>query len=441
MGAEIGATTSLFAYDDAMGRYLKATGRDDIAEAADAVAADLRADDEVLADPERFFDQVIEIDLVHPRAAHQRPPHPRPAPARSASSAPRPRPRAGRSRSPRPSSARAPTPPTRTSAGPPRSPAGPPTTACGAKVPLLDHPRLRAGARHHRARRPARRPRGRSAPPCWPTPAAPASASGRAATCRRATPTHRHLVQPQLPEAQRRLRLHPRLRDLARDGRGPGAGRHGSTSTPLADTLTNADGEQVRTRRAGRRGAPRQGLHPRRERLPRSRRPTARGVAVKVSPDLRPPPAARALRRLGRQGLHRPAHPHEGQGQVHHRPHLGGRPVAEVPRPPREHLGQPLHRRGQRLHRRGRSGQGPARRHHQELPRHRQAATTRPASPGSPSATRTTARAAPASTPPWSPASAAPRSSSCAASPASTRPTSRSRACCRSPSPTRPSTT
>ncbi len=63
MGAEIGATTSLFAYDDAMGRYLKSTGRDDIAEAADAVAADLRADDEVLADPERFFDQVIEIDL------------------------------------------------------------------------------------------------------------------------------------------------------------------------------------------------------------------------------------------------------------------------------------------------------------------------------------------------------------------------------------------
>ena len=63
MGAEIGATTSLFAYDEAMGRYLQSTGRDDIAAAADAVAADLRADDEVFADPERFFDQVIEIDL------------------------------------------------------------------------------------------------------------------------------------------------------------------------------------------------------------------------------------------------------------------------------------------------------------------------------------------------------------------------------------------
>jgi aconitate hydratase len=63
MGAEIGATTSLFAYDDAMARYLEATGRGDIAKAAAAVAADLRADDEVLAEPERFFDQVIEIDL------------------------------------------------------------------------------------------------------------------------------------------------------------------------------------------------------------------------------------------------------------------------------------------------------------------------------------------------------------------------------------------
>jgi aconitate hydratase len=63
MGAEIGATTSLFAYDDAMARYLKSTGREEIADLANAVAHDLRADDEVLADPQRFFDQVIEIDL------------------------------------------------------------------------------------------------------------------------------------------------------------------------------------------------------------------------------------------------------------------------------------------------------------------------------------------------------------------------------------------
>src|SRR5438132_10529530 len=54
MGAEIGATTSLFAYDEAIARYLKATGRDAIAVAADAVAADLRADDHVLEHPEDY---------------------------------------------------------------------------------------------------------------------------------------------------------------------------------------------------------------------------------------------------------------------------------------------------------------------------------------------------------------------------------------------------
>src|SRR5690606_3990937 len=63
MGAEIGATTSVFGYDDAMARYLKATGREAIADLANTHAHDLRADDEVLADPSRFFDEVIEIDL------------------------------------------------------------------------------------------------------------------------------------------------------------------------------------------------------------------------------------------------------------------------------------------------------------------------------------------------------------------------------------------
>jgi aconitate hydratase len=63
MGAEIGATTSVFAYDEAMARYLSSTGREAIAGAADAVAADLRADDHVLEHPADYFDQVIEIDL------------------------------------------------------------------------------------------------------------------------------------------------------------------------------------------------------------------------------------------------------------------------------------------------------------------------------------------------------------------------------------------
>jgi aconitate hydratase len=63
MGAEIGATTSLFGYDEPMARYLKATGREAAADAADQVAHHLRSDDEVLAHPAEFFDQVIEINL------------------------------------------------------------------------------------------------------------------------------------------------------------------------------------------------------------------------------------------------------------------------------------------------------------------------------------------------------------------------------------------
>jgi aconitate hydratase len=63
MGAEIGATTSTFGYDDSMARYLRATGRDDVANAADQIAAHLTADDEVYASPDQYFDQVIEINL------------------------------------------------------------------------------------------------------------------------------------------------------------------------------------------------------------------------------------------------------------------------------------------------------------------------------------------------------------------------------------------
>ena len=63
MGAEIGATCSLFAYDDKMAGYLKVTERAAVAEAADAVRAHLRPDDEVYASPEKYYDQLIEINL------------------------------------------------------------------------------------------------------------------------------------------------------------------------------------------------------------------------------------------------------------------------------------------------------------------------------------------------------------------------------------------
>ena len=63
MGAEVGATTSTFGYDESMERYLRSTDRNDIADAANQVKEYLTADPEVYENPEKYFDQVIEINL------------------------------------------------------------------------------------------------------------------------------------------------------------------------------------------------------------------------------------------------------------------------------------------------------------------------------------------------------------------------------------------
>jgi len=63
MGAEIGATTSLFAYGEKMGQYLRGTGREAVADLADGIMEHLRGDSDVYANPEGYYDQVIEIDL------------------------------------------------------------------------------------------------------------------------------------------------------------------------------------------------------------------------------------------------------------------------------------------------------------------------------------------------------------------------------------------
>src|SRR5687767_14704766 len=64
MGAEIGATCSIFPYDRQMAAYLKSTGREALADAADRVADDLRSDPEVDDNPSAYYDQVVEIDLT-----------------------------------------------------------------------------------------------------------------------------------------------------------------------------------------------------------------------------------------------------------------------------------------------------------------------------------------------------------------------------------------
>jgi aconitate hydratase len=64
MGAEIGATTSTFGYDEKMAQYLRGTGRKEVADLADKIKEHLTGDSEVYANPEKYFDQVIEIDLT-----------------------------------------------------------------------------------------------------------------------------------------------------------------------------------------------------------------------------------------------------------------------------------------------------------------------------------------------------------------------------------------
>jgi aconitate hydratase len=63
MGAEVGATTSTFGYDNSMERYLRSTGRDDVADEANKIKENLTADSEVYQNPKKYFDQVIEINL------------------------------------------------------------------------------------------------------------------------------------------------------------------------------------------------------------------------------------------------------------------------------------------------------------------------------------------------------------------------------------------
>jgi len=63
MGAEIGATTSIFEFDNKMVEYLRATGREDVAKLAEEHKDLLKSDDEVHQNPEKYYDQVIEINL------------------------------------------------------------------------------------------------------------------------------------------------------------------------------------------------------------------------------------------------------------------------------------------------------------------------------------------------------------------------------------------
>ena len=275
MGAEIGATTSLFAYDDAMARYLKSTGREDVADAGRRRApTHLRADDEVLADPGRLL-----------RPGHRDRPRRRCGPLINGPHTPDLARPGGRPRAPRP----------RPRAGP-RTISSALVGSC-TNSSYEDITRAASIARHAR-RRTASGPRptlmitpgseqvratierdgllGRlraaSAPPSWPTPAAPASASGPGPTWPRATPTRSSppttATSPSATTASAST-----LAFVTSPETVVALALAGTVDfDPVNDTLTNDAGEQVTPGRARRRGAAAPGLHPRRERLRRAAR-------------------------------------------------------------------------------------------------------------------------------------------------------------------------
>ena len=314
MGAELGATTSVFPYDERMAAYLRATERAALADLAEANADLLVADPEVEQHPRELL-----------RPGHRD----RPVRRWSRTSSGRTRPTSP-ARSPSSPGAvekegypdklsaaldrlAAPTRRTRTSAARASTSRSRRSTH-GAQDghDLHDHARLRAGARHHRARRPAGHAARRSAARCSPTPAAPASASGSATTStadrRRRRTTHHHLVQPQLPAAATTatpdtltfiaspeiviaygLAGTPLLQPADRHARAPDG--TASSSTPPATAPRSA--------RRGLRDATR----------PASSPPAEDGGDVEVQgrPEQQAAAAARALRGLGRQGLSRRA--------------------------------------------------------------------------------------------------------------------------------------
>ena len=338
MGAEIGATCSLFPYDARTAAYLKATGREALADLADAHAEHLRIDPEVDRRPRA---------LLRPGHRH-RPRRARAAPRRSAHARPRPPDlrrrgarrarRATRSTSATRSSGRAPTRRTRTSGAPRTSRARRRPRGCTVKTPLLITP----GSEQVRAtierdglladlEAIGATVLANACGPCIGQWQRDDIAEGRDATrsCRRSTATSRPATTatPRRCRSSARPRRSPRWRSPV-----------GSTSTSCASRSSRPTAPRCSSSRPSADELPAKGFDPGESGFQSRRPPTASTVEVVVAARLRAARAARAVPGVGRQRLHRAAGADEGGGQVHHRPHLAGRPVAAVPRPPHQHL-------------------------------------------------------------------------------------------------------
>ena len=294
MGAEIGATCSVFGYDHNMAMYLKATGREAIADAADKVAGRPSPRRRRTVRPGRR-------DRPRPaEAADQRPALPRPRqPRRRRRWAPRPSPTAGRSRSASAligSCTNSSYEDITRAASIARQAAA---RGLKVKTDAAGDARQRADPCHHRTRRPHRRSRGhrrhRARQRLRPV-HRPVGPSGQR---QRTAEHHRQLLQPQLPQAQRRLGQHAVVRHLARHRRGARA-RRSPRLRPHHRHHHRPRRQRGAPRGTGRRSAARPGLRPRPEHVHAASGRRVAGDGRRVAHQ-RPPAAAAAVPRVGRQ--------------------------------------------------------------------------------------------------------------------------------------------
>ena len=354
MGAELGATTSMFPYDEKMALYLRATGRGDLVPLAERYKEMLAPDADVEAHPEKYYDVVVELDLSQ-LEPHVVGPH-------------------------TPDRAR---PIGKLAAEVADAANAFPDTIASALIGSCTNSSYEDMSRAADVAEQAKAHGLKAATPLMVTPGSEqvratierdgqmqslrdingtvlANACGpcigqwrRAKEATAAANTHRHLVQPQLPGAQRRradddeLHRQPRDRHRARACRPAlvqSAHRHArrrrrqdvqARAAQAAPEVPprNFDRGAQRVRRAARR----------RQRHHALREPAQRAAADDG-----------AVAGVGRQGLPRHAGAAEDEGQDDHRPHLAGRRVAALPRPPRQVQRQHVPHRDQRLHRRAR---------------------------------------------------------------------------------------
>ena len=369
MGAELGATTSIFPYDANIAAYLGATGRSGIASAADAVAGDLRGDPEVEVDPERYFDAVLEIDLAALQPLINGPDTPDLTHEVGAVGA----------------WARA---------------HGVPTTISAALVGSCTNSSYEDIAR---AASIARQAKARGLVTKAPLLVTPGSeqiratierdgllgdleAIGATVLANACGPCIGQWDRPGVDPDVTNTIVTSYNRNFSTRNDGSAATKAFLASPeivvalalagtldidPVAEAIPGAEGVALRLDAPVGAVLPPAGYE--RVDAPAAGRPHDGGTVSRVT-DVGAPPAAGAVPRMGRPRLRGPARAREGGGEVHDGPHLRRGAVARLPRPPREHLGQPVPGGYERLHRCEGRREGSSRRAGAALPRDRQAA-------------------------------------------------------------------